>query len=107
MTSANMIGVSSGTRSSRGVRTVSWKRRCASVASRRSIPARRGNGRVIADEMADMALLSGDCGEPVAGQPQVDVVEGRADRERVLARDATRTQRSEYFGRVAVCPKLD
>src|ERR671935_790555 len=33
--------------------------------------------------------------------------EGRADRERVLARYATRTQRSEYFGRVAVRPKLD
>src|SRR5439155_25030578 len=64
ITSANMIGVSSGTTSSRGVRAVSWKRRCDRVASA---------------ETAVMVapLLSGGVGEPIAGQSQVDVIEGR------------------------------
>src|SRR5262245_3776314 len=78
MTSANMIGVSSGTRSSRGVRAVSRKRRRASVASGASGPGRAGRGEGTAISRLDMALLrSGGSGQRVAGQAQVDVVECR------------------------------
>src|SRR6266536_2268410 len=70
-----MIGVRSGTNSSRGVRAVSWKRRRASVAS--GLSAREGAGGAgIAISAVDISLLLGSSGERVAGQPQVDVVEG-------------------------------
>src|SRR5207249_2104820 len=73
-----MIGVKSGTNSSRGVRAVSWKRRFASVPSGLSAPSpvrRRGNVAVAV--AADMCvLLSGGLGEAIAGEPQVDVIEG-------------------------------
>src|SRR5204863_10188194 len=71
-----MIGVTSGTNSSRGVRAVSWKRRRASVASEPKERA-RACGAGSASSAVDMALLSGGRGERAAGQPQVDVVEGR------------------------------
>src|SRR5438105_1023798 len=73
MTRANMIGVSSGTTSSRGVRTVSWKRRRDRVA------------RAVIGFSFLSRMGSGGRGESVAGQPQVDVVEGglaRRDRGR-------------------------
>src|SRR5438105_4462070 len=72
-----MIGVSSGTTSSRGVRTVSWKRRPAKVASGPNDRARapRGAGRAMVD--IDAPFGSGGRGERVAGEPQVDVVESR------------------------------
>ena len=54
ITSANMIGVSSGTTSSRGVRAVSWKRRRASVASG---PSETGVGRGV--EIAISAVDKG------------------------------------------------
>src|SRR6266487_1292524 len=80
-----MIGVSSGTKTSRGVRAVSWKRRFDSVASGPSTPTRaRRRGKVAVAVAADMCVLpSGGAGEAIAGEPQVDVVEGwlsRADR---------------------------
>src|SRR5437764_5290742 len=78
MTSANMIGVKSGTNSSRGVRAVSWKRRRARVASG---PKERGRsfGTGIAISAVDIGspFDLGGRGERVAGQPQVDIVEGR------------------------------
>src|SRR5438105_8758683 len=73
-----MIGVKSGTNSSRGVRAVSWKRRRARVASG---PKTRGRafGTGIAISAVDIGspFRSGGCRERVAGQPQVNVVESR------------------------------
>src|SRR5919198_6425747 len=71
-----MTGVSSGTRSSRGVRAVSWKRRRASVATGPS-ERDRAFGAGIAISALDTILLSGGRRERVAGQSQVDVVESR------------------------------
>ncbi len=78
ITSANRIGVSSGTNSSRGVRTVRWKRRRASVASGPSgFRARRGSGlpsswvRVVIGR----PFGSGGVAQLAAGEAQVDVVE--------------------------------
>ena len=79
-------GVSSGTKSSRGVRALSAKRRRASVASgdaaRRRVGAtRRGSW---CGAMAVMGSPSRSVrrpgGEAVAGEPQVDVVEASAAR---------------------------
>src|SRR5205823_10589263 len=81
MTSANMIGVSSGTTSSRGVRAVSWKRRRASVASGWKPRARAGCGNATAVVTADIgSLLSGGSREAVAGEAQVHVVKSRRAR---------------------------
>src|SRR6266576_1271133 len=75
-----MIGVSSGTKSSRGVRTVSSNRRLATVASGYT-PARCEDGAAIASSAVDIgALLSGGRGDRVAGEAQVDVVERRLAR---------------------------
>src|SRR5256885_3743591 len=72
-----MIGVRSGTNSSRGVRAVSWKRRLARVASG---PKARGRaceaGIAISAVDIGSPFDSGGRGEGVAGQPEVDVVEG-------------------------------
>src|SRR5256885_5158550 len=81
-----MIGVKSGTNSSRGVRAVSWKRRRARVASGPK-ERKRSFGTGIAISAVDIGspFDSGGRGERVAGQPQVDIVEGRlasADRPR-------------------------
>src|SRR5881396_2944386 len=79
ITNANRIGVMSGTNNSRGVRTVSWNRRHESVA----IGPRRGRaarlGRATSRVMVVMALLppSGGFGRLIAGEPQVDVIQGR------------------------------
>src|ERR1700756_4807273 len=67
MTSANMIGVRSGTSSSRGVRAVSCSRRRESVAS--GLRARAVIG--------SSPSLSGGFGEPAARESQIDVVERR------------------------------
>src|SRR5262249_30019071 len=74
-----MIGVSRGTTSSRGVRAVSWKRRPASVASEPNgrTRAEGAAGTAISSVDIDAPFASGCCGERVAGQAQVDVVEGR------------------------------
>src|SRR5438128_11855205 len=92
ITSANRIGVSSGTHSSRGVRVVSWKRRPASVArGSAGVRWRRVRGTVEAMVAIEGSPLvwkgkgrgapcrdgSGRLGQPAAGEPQVDVVEGR------------------------------
>src|SRR5258708_37910000 len=58
ITTANSTGVSSGTRIWRGVRAVSAARRWARVVS------------------AAMVCMSGRLRQPVAGEAQVDVVEG-------------------------------
>src|SRR5438270_3491787 len=73
-----MIGVKSGTNSSRGVRAVSWKRRRARVASGPK-ERKRSFGTGIAISAVDIGspFDSGGRGERVAGQPEVDVVEGR------------------------------
>src|SRR5438477_12763676 len=70
-----MTGVRSGTNSSRGVRAVSWKRRRARVASG---PSARGClcGAGIEISAVDIRSLLSGRRQRVAGQPQVDVVEG-------------------------------
>src|SRR5947209_2928922 len=80
MTSANMIGVSNGTTSSRGVRAVSWKRLRASVASGDRPRGRRGCGIAAVDETADIVPPSRGFGEAIAREPQVDVVKSRSAR---------------------------
>src|SRR4051794_1297644 len=74
-----MIGVKSGTISSRGFRTVSCNLRTARAARGPS-----GRGRVAIGAGAAISRVdigspfgSGGAGERVARQPQVDVVEGR------------------------------
>src|SRR5436190_10838950 len=123
ITSANMIGVRSGTRIWRGVRAVSAKRRAERV------------WRAAAVFISCSLSRSGGVGHAVAGEPQVDVVErrlasadrprahaggvdggdrlgggvvvqrdgeGRADGERVVAGDALGPERAERGGRVTV-----
>src|ERR687887_1590957 len=63
ITRANSTGVKSGTRIWRGVRAVRAARRWASVASA---------GRAV----MVTPLGSGSLGEAIAGEPQVDIVEG-------------------------------
>src|SRR5262245_35935347 len=79
MTSANMIGVSNGTTSSRGVRAVSWKRRRARVASGPNgrVRAGRGAGGAVSRLVTASPFGSAGRGERIAGQPQVDVIESR------------------------------
>src|SRR5919204_1201612 len=82
ITSANRIGVTSGTRSSRGRLAVSWKRRRASVASgpnglRAAARCRRAISGLMADIVGGPPSGSGVlAGESSAGEAQVDVVEG-------------------------------
>ena len=83
ITSANRIGVTSGTASSRGVRAVSWKRRCASVSSDASgLPSVVGSGRTSSGVAAVIWVLLSPLGgaECAAGEAQVDVVERRLTR---------------------------
>src|SRR5262245_28744291 len=119
-----MIGVRSGTSSSRGVRAVSWKRRRASVAS--GLRARA--------VMAVSPFWSRSLCEAAAGEAEVDVVEsrpagahcagdpelvngcdrlaarvtvqrhgeGRADREGALVGDATVSEGGERHRGIAV-----
>src|SRR5258705_9297687 len=61
-----MIGVRSGTTSSRGVRAVSWKRRRESVASGLRAEAVIG---------CSPSCSSREVGEAAAGEAQIDVVE--------------------------------
>src|SRR5436190_3025465 len=122
---ATCRGVTSGTSSSLGVRTVNWNRRLESTISGISVAV-------------SIALLSGSLGEPAAGQPEVDVVErgrsgddgsrqakladgghdlaarvtvqrdgdGGADEECVVAGDPTVAQHGESRRGVAVDPQL-
>src|SRR5947199_2636521 len=91
ITRANMIGVSSGTTNSRGVRVLSWNRRAARVASgANGFLTARGRGRTASGLMAVTSCLlsdlsSGSLGQACACELQVDVVESRlsaADRAR-------------------------
>src|SRR2546423_15692716 len=98
-----MIGVSSGTTSSRGVRAVSWKRRLASVASGFSVLARVCEAAIAISAVDIDALLSGSRGERAAGQPQVDVVQGRLAGA-VRPRDPQLLAGSGRLPRAAVMP---
>src|SRR5439155_16100533 len=88
MTSANRIGVSSGTKISRGVCAVSEKRRRTSVASApsRPLPVRRtetdGAGAVSVASISISPFRSGRGVEPRAGQSEVHVLAGLAPRQR-------------------------
>src|SRR4051812_24201311 len=89
MTSANRIGVSSGTSNSRGVRTVSQNRRCASVVS--------GSAMAVIS-----SFLSGRFGQSSTGEAEVDVVEGRLPGVDRARDEADAVDRSDRLGRRAV-----
>src|SRR5258706_6223522 len=85
MTSANRIGVSSGTTSSRGVRALSEKRRAARDASGESgLGCAAAWGRTASGLMAlivrFLSVGSGGVGETRARQLEVDVVQVRLPR---------------------------
>src|SRR6478672_7945877 len=83
ITRANRIGVSKGTSSSRGVRALSANRRRVRVANAAGAPVvkpRRtatGGAVTVETDMSAPFQGSGSGGERVAGEAQVDVVEGR------------------------------
>src|SRR6266511_1399175 len=89
MTSANSTGVSSGTRSSRGVRTLSANRRRTSVLSALVLLGEAGDLAVVAGvRWSDTSMVAMSSsyeaggGQAAAGQPEIDVVErGTAGRE--------------------------
>src|SRR6478752_7305106 len=114
ITSANRIGVSSGTNSSRGVRTVRWRRRRASVASGpNGFRGRLGSGlpRSRVRVVISCSLRSGGVAELAAGQSQVQVVERdrdrRSDGERVPPGQAAVAQPIERGRGLVMDAQLD
>src|SRR6185295_16310237 len=105
-----MIGVRSGTNSSRGVRAVSWKRRRARVASGPRARG-RGLGMGIAISAVDIWVApfgSRGRGDRVAGAVLVQRDRhARADGESVFARHSLLAQRGEGGVHTAVDAKLD
>src|SRR5437667_9993661 len=93
MTTANRIGVRSGTNSSRGVLAVRANRRRVSVANAANrLPRGRGiviGGAVSVAAIGNSSLLgSGGCVEPRSGESEVHVVEGWSPRGDGLGREA-------------------
>src|SRR5262245_46774779 len=85
MTSANRTGVSSGTRSSRGVRTLSAKRRRTSMLSARALRGEVGaRGRDAVEGEAGVAMVTigspfeSGGGQTAAREAEVHVIEGGA-----------------------------
>src|SRR5262249_44292122 len=85
MTSANRTGVSSGTRSSRGVRTLSANRRCTRVLSARALRGEvgaRGCDAVVGEAGVAMVTMGSPFessgSQAAAGEPEVHVIEGGA-----------------------------
>src|SRR5919198_4511974 len=109
MTTANRIGVSSGTAIWRGLCAVSAARRFARVSSALRVRVRTGARRGTAAGCMAVAamgsfLSSGGFGELVAGEPQGDVVEGGLAGGDAGRGDAGFVDHGDGFGGGALAP---